>query len=577
MTYFLAYEERRNSGRVTAALDRLDMEQVVEENTRRFTDPPPPYASSEETTQPPSPAHTTRELDDVGRVRMRVQTRFKGTPESIFELQARREMERLPYQRFACLSGRKQTLPFDKKLDLKANAENNVRSRWVEQGIWKDKWGPPWPQGSYPMDNTWLWNQPDHLSRPQPEGRWEHEQITESTQRKQKTPTPDFVGNARLFGSPTEQERLNESTSLPVVASVCDPEASRPYTQFFFQVSKERQWVEDELYWKSRDGIGGFDLDAMAYENVKIMWEKDGLWNTEWNLVPGRTWAHEEPDEALETDPCYRRLYHSSSGQDANAFDGPDANTSNHVRSEPEVLNAARQRCATERGFEPQNQPLYSGPSSLSSCRDPLAEASRSKPTYVGFHEVKSVPQGKLHQDQSTRNTDVLDGSTSLGLPAAHSKKRKRDLGLSDGPGEGNNPKHLKRVAGEISIRHHDLRSHKDRSSRTPRDKTPSHLTDSSLQTTSTTVRRSQRLQNKARLKHQGNTSSGSRDAQQVSQPSHDLRSNRFRTSRNAEIVEEGAGMPSTILFSRLERTNLFTASRSRLDRRTVSRSQRKK
>ncbi|KAL7949353.1 hypothetical protein V8C42DRAFT_310653 [Trichoderma barbatum] len=42
---------------------------------------------------------------------------------------------------------------------------------------------------------------------------------------------------------------------------------------------------------------GRVDIDAMAYEGVKNNWIKDKIWNPKWELEPGETWLHEEPEE----------------------------------------------------------------------------------------------------------------------------------------------------------------------------------------------------------------------------------------------------------------------------------------
>lgn len=65
--------------------------------------------------------------------------RYKSTPLNQFKSQARRERERLEHQLSEERFGRRQTLLWDQSSDLQANSENNVRSRWVEQGIWGDE------------------------------------------------------------------------------------------------------------------------------------------------------------------------------------------------------------------------------------------------------------------------------------------------------------------------------------------------------------------------------------------------------------------------------------------------------
>ncbi|QSS66815.1 hypothetical protein I7I51_03027 [Histoplasma capsulatum] len=68
--------------------------------------------------------------------------------------------------------------------------------------------------------------------------------------------------------------------------------AFRPYYQFLYQISKEREWLEDE------PDSGCTDIDVQAYENVKNRWLTQKIWNPQWgNDMPGMTWIHEVPDD----------------------------------------------------------------------------------------------------------------------------------------------------------------------------------------------------------------------------------------------------------------------------------------
>lgn len=50
-------------------------------------------------------------------------------------------------------------------------------------------------------------------------------------------------------------------------------------------------------------GIIAFDINTKAYENVKNTWEKRGIWNVRWGILPGTSWKHEQPLEDLLKDP----------------------------------------------------------------------------------------------------------------------------------------------------------------------------------------------------------------------------------------------------------------------------------
>jgi hypothetical protein len=81
-----------------------------------------------------------------------------------------RERERLEYQNDQTLRGCKQTFPFNLTLDYRANAENNIRNGWIEQGIWNPAWGPAWPDGTKPSDNRWFYSR-SRPDGPSPSGR----------------------------------------------------------------------------------------------------------------------------------------------------------------------------------------------------------------------------------------------------------------------------------------------------------------------------------------------------------------------------------------------------------------------
>lgn len=313
---------------VVEALERLrdDPQQLAHERNRLYDEPPPPYSESGETTEPPTPVpEPPSAVDKTYQREMRLEAHYKSTPINQFESQAKRERERLEHQLSEKRFGRRQTLPWDNSLDLKANSENNIRSRWVEQGIWGDDWGPAWPKNSKPMTTKWLhegggpFQSPNDPRGSWPGARWGHEE---------PDPEPDYSGSESESESSPEQEKerrpvmgifdpgyrppkpprppcrrpirviqtaLGPLPQYPIpVPTVRNPEASRPYPQFVYQISKEREWIKDEMAHAAPGSA--IDLDAVAYESVKKNWIKDGVWHPEWDDQPGRAWKHEEPD-----------------------------------------------------------------------------------------------------------------------------------------------------------------------------------------------------------------------------------------------------------------------------------------
>ncbi|KAK0718708.1 hypothetical protein B0T21DRAFT_295274 [Apiosordaria backusii] len=314
---------------VVEALERLrdDPQQLAHERDRLYDEPPPPYSESGETTEPPTPEPPPA-VDKTYQREMRLEAHYKSTPISQFKSQAKRERERLLHQLSDVRYGRRQTLPWDNSLDLKANSENNIRSRWVEQGIWGDDWGPAWPKNSKPLTTKWLHEGggPFHgprnptTSDSRPGARWGHEEPDPDPESESESePKPESAPEQEQERRPVmsifdpayrQPERPKPPRRRPIgyiqtpwgpvarypipIPTVRNPEASRPYHQFVYQISKEREWIKDEMAHTAPGSA--IDLDAMAYESVKNNWIKDGVWHPEWDDQPGRTWKHEEPE-----------------------------------------------------------------------------------------------------------------------------------------------------------------------------------------------------------------------------------------------------------------------------------------
>ncbi|KAF5132868.1 hypothetical protein E5D57_003490 [Metarhizium anisopliae] len=197
-------------------------------------------------------------------------------------------------------------------------AKENVMKRWVEQGIWNEEW-----------KSRSVW-------------RWKHE---EPLDPKFESNKDEMAGiESRLFGPPLEER---ESTPRPPQGVQDLPmteerrrirererEASRPYHQFVYQVSKERELILDEmsppeaadfsylnkwppiLHQAALQGGAGCqrtptepnveysvstppDINTTAYERVKDTWVRRGTWNKKWGILPGMSWKHEQPLEEM--------------------------------------------------------------------------------------------------------------------------------------------------------------------------------------------------------------------------------------------------------------------------------------
>ena len=134
--------------------------------------------------------------------------------EADLECRSEYELEGDSPYRFVCLPGR---------------GRETVKKRWVEQGIWNNKWN----QFAY--------------------GRWKHEEPLELESesrrtRKQDPHLPFFPfppkpqPKPRRAKSDDEKRRIAERR----VIREREREASRPYHQFVYQISKERERIQEE-------------------------------------------------------------------------------------------------------------------------------------------------------------------------------------------------------------------------------------------------------------------------------------------------------------------------------------------
>lgn len=153
-----------------------------------------------------------------------------------------------------------------------SQAKKNVRRRWVEQGIWNGRWD----EDAF--------------------GRWKHEEPLES-ETETETETDSETGSK-------EPKSINEKKKIAWQQMVQNyqREASRPYHQFVYQVSKERERIQGESPdWISTDVM---KINTKAYENVKAFWTEQRIWDARWGILPGMAWKHELPfDEKAVDNP----------------------------------------------------------------------------------------------------------------------------------------------------------------------------------------------------------------------------------------------------------------------------------
>lgn len=267
----------RGNGLVRAqrALAVLEVDPLrLDRERERFSHSPPPYTSypSGTTTrsQSPDPPSEEQRCRQERRVQLGHE-REASKPYDQFEHQVDEEEKRI----FEASLNRTRRLPVGS--DPAEMARENIKKCWVEQGIWNNKW------------NQFA------------DGRWKHEEPPQiesesETDTEAEPSSPLFPSSPKQpqlkpkrLKSDDEKRRIAERR----VTQAREREASRPYHQFVYQISKERERIQEES--ANMEGADAADINTTAYGNVKNTWTKRGIWNGRWGILPGMSWKHEEP------------------------------------------------------------------------------------------------------------------------------------------------------------------------------------------------------------------------------------------------------------------------------------------
>jgi hypothetical protein len=110
---------------------------------------------------------------------------------------------------------------------LEKDARETVKKRWIEQGIWNNKWNK------------------------MAAGRWKHEQPLElqsesKTDSEAGSPPPLFPFSPKESHPKPRRPKSDEGKRRIAERRVVrerQREASRPYHQFIYQISKERERI----------------------------------------------------------------------------------------------------------------------------------------------------------------------------------------------------------------------------------------------------------------------------------------------------------------------------------------------
>ncbi|KAK2812447.1 hypothetical protein FQN50_001448 [Emmonsiellopsis sp. PD_5] len=254
--------------RVHSALQALqdDPQQV----NRRFSDSPPSYRShqSHNSTRSQSSNPPTEEQRQREERHFRLLEEWQASvPYEQFSKQRDEETERI------IKADRDRTEPLPGRVNFDDVAYQNVKKRWVEQGIWNDNW-------------TYFAH-----------GKWKHEEPLEvESETETDRETVSLFGKRSRQKSDEEKQRILDRLAI----RKREREASRPFHQFVYQLLKESERIQRQTGNEEANATTAADINAKAYETVKSTWVRRKIWNVKWGILPGMTWKHEHPFEEFE-------------------------------------------------------------------------------------------------------------------------------------------------------------------------------------------------------------------------------------------------------------------------------------
>ncbi|KAI0537194.1 hypothetical protein GGR58DRAFT_527518 [Xylaria digitata] len=257
----------------------------------RFSESPPSYRSRPSGTTTRSRSPNAPSDDDGHRGWREIELFLEHSaslPSYQYKAQVKAECERIYAERHPTSSIIRDWSP---GLDPRGLATETVKKRWIEQGIWKDEWN----------------------NDSKPFGRWKHEEPLKS---EPESETDSGVEGERLnlfsqVRKKTTARRRKCEADIRKIAErrpilEREREASQPYHQFLWQVSRERERIQGLPGAENSSALDLLDVNTRAYENIKSKWIKRGLWHIKWGILPGMWWKHERPiDELLANDPIY--------------------------------------------------------------------------------------------------------------------------------------------------------------------------------------------------------------------------------------------------------------------------------
>ncbi|KAF8852992.1 hypothetical protein BDZ45DRAFT_677987 [Acephala macrosclerotiorum] len=381
---------------------RLDRERI------RFDDSPPPYTSDRSGTttrsQSPNPPSEEQRLHQQRRMQL-AGDREASKPHEQFSAQVEEERRRI-WNADPSTSWRSMP-PGD---TLIKEASEIVKKRWVEQGIWNNKWN----QFAY--------------------GRWKHEEPleleSESETDSEAGPSPPLFSFSPMPQPKPRQPKSDDEKRWIAERRVIrerEREASRPYYQFVYQISKERERIQES---ENGEGASAADINTTACENVKNAWTKRGIWNKRWGILPGMLWKHEEPLEEEAADgpapipanPLVNGSHEAGEASAIRIFGSPSPVESNHHQASGAMNSSQQGPSADIDSAGSENGDAEHSPS-----------APNSPPLSSGKRVLRPTTGQALRP--SERNPSHKDGQpANASLGPIHSSKVSKAAGKRKGP-----------------------------------------------------------------------------------------------------------------------------------------------
>ncbi|KAI1750328.1 hypothetical protein F4782DRAFT_532647 [Xylaria castorea] len=244
----------------------------------RFDKPPPLCRSipSGTTTRSPSPDPLNEEQRWIADQRVRLEHEHQASLASEqFSSQVSEEKRRV----FAAISNRILHVPIGK--DFWDFAQENVKKRWIEQDIWDDNWER---EGR----RIWRWKH----EKPLKTGLKSYTELQTKLAKLSSLVLPEYSEPKAIEqGGEDETQKIEKAPSM----KECEHDASRPFYQFVYQMSKEREWIQERLRHDGSTAADADDINTTVYQKVKDTWTKREIWNRKWGVMPGMSWKHEQP------------------------------------------------------------------------------------------------------------------------------------------------------------------------------------------------------------------------------------------------------------------------------------------